>query len=111
MRAEACERIAVEMQVVAASKPYHQHIFCFRVQPETQGAAAQRNFFDVLDESLIVAVAFPATLAAALQAVTGIEDKIEALAHAGDPLDAHGGDKAVQIFQGAQVLVGASQQR
>jgi hypothetical protein len=101
---EAFESLAVEMQVVAAGKPDDEMAL---IKAKAQGATAQGDVADVGGEVAVVAVALAAVLAAALQALAGVELEEKLPAAADDARHAAGGDEAVQVLERAQVFAGA----
>jgi len=108
-RAEAFQSIAVQVEVVAARKPDHQVFAGF--QPEAQGAPAEGDLLDLTGEVLVVAVAFAAAFATALQLFPRVEYQVELRAAAGHFVHALRGHEAVQVFERAQPLVFVPQQR
>jgi len=71
--AEACECVSVQVEVITAGKPDHQ-VTTLRIKSKAQGAAAEGQVFDLAHKARVVAVAFTATFATTLQAITAAKD-------------------------------------
>jgi len=93
----------MQVEVVAASEP-NDEVAVGVFEAEAQGAAAQGDILDLVREITVVAVAFPAVLAAALELLAGVEHQEKLAAVAADALDALGSDEAVQVLKRADAL-------
>ena len=101
--AETLQRVAVQVQVVAAGEP-DDELAGFTVEPEAQGAAAERDVLDVFGEAGVVAVAFAAAFAATLELLPGLEVQVKMAAAARYAFDLARSDEAVQLLESAQSL-------